>query len=76
MLDQNLDNLHKYKTDVVSTGAKLFQIDSNDPEMFVIVISSILRTKFIEMEILDASEVYRVLNQVLLIQLGMRTPDL
>ena len=40
------------------------------------VISSILRKKFIEMDIFDHSEVYQVLRQVQLIMLGMRTPDL
>ena len=35
-----------------------------------------MRTKFIEMDIFDHSEVYIILRQIQLIILGMRTPDL
>jgi len=40
------------------------------------VISTVLRRKFIEMDIFDPSEAYKVLKQVQLTMLGMRTPDL
>ena len=40
------------------------------------VISTILRRKFIDMDIFDASEAYKVLNRIQLTQLGMRIPDL
>lgn len=35
-----------------------------------------LRKKFIEMEIFDQSEAYKILRNIQMIQLGMRTPDL
>ena len=76
MFEQDEDNIHKYQSDVVITGSKKFQIDRDDSEQFVIVVSSVLRKKFIETDILDSSEVYKVLSQIELIMLGMRTPDL
>ena len=51
-------------------------MELDDPEKYVIVVSSIMRTKFIEMDIFDHSEVYIILRQIQLIILGMRTPDL
>ena len=76
MFEQDIDNIHKYQSDVVITGKKKFQIDKNDPEQFVIIVSSVLRKKFIDIDILDPSDVYKILQQIELIMLGMRTPDL
>ena len=76
MFEQDIDNIHKYQSDVVITGSKKFKIDATDPEQFVIIVSSVMRQKFIEMDILDTSEVHKVLSQIELIMLGMRTPDL
>jgi len=58
------------------TGAKKFQIHRKDLEQFVIIVSTALRKKFIENNTFDSSEVYKVLYQIELIMLGMRTPDL
>ena len=43
-------------------GSKKFQIEIDDPEQYVMVVSSIMRKKFIEMDIFDHSEVYIVLR--------------
>ena len=40
------------------------------------VISSVLRKKFVEMDLLDQSEAYKILRNIQMIMLGMRTPDL
>ena len=40
------------------------------------VISTVLRKKFVEMDLLDQSEAYKVLRSIQMIMLGMRTPDL
>ena len=62
MLEQDYDNLHKYLSDVVVAGSKKFVIDREDSEQFVIIISTVLRKKFVEKGIFDASESYKVLK--------------
>ena len=62
LLDQNLNNLHQFQSDLVFTGVKKFEVDANDKDQYVLVVSSVLRKKFIDMEILDSSEVYKCLK--------------
>ena len=40
------------------------------------IISTVLKKKFIEMDIFDESEAHKVLKRIQLILLGMRIPDL
>jgi len=40
------------------------------------VVSTVFRKKFIEMDMFEQSEAYKILRTIQIIQLGMRTPDL
>jgi len=74
-----MNNLYMYSSHVVLTGNKKFYIGDpadGDQDKYVMVISAALRLKFIEKQIFDDSEAYKVLRRVQLICLGMRKPDL
>ena len=81
--DQDLNNIYKYKSDVVLCGKKKFYLahSENNKEKiledeYIIVSSVVLRKDFIEMDIFDPNESHYVLRKAQLLQLGMRTPDL
>ena len=82
MKDQDLNNIYKYKSDVVLCGKKKFYLAHGNhqekvlEDEYIIVSSVVLRKDFIEMDIFDPGESDYVLRKVQLLQLGMRTPDL
>ena len=68
------NNLYSYVSNVLSVGRKRFELSANDPEDYIIVISSLLRMDQIDM--FDQTETYAMLRSSQQLLMAMRIPDL
>jgi hypothetical protein len=69
--------LYTYKSQVILTGKQTFSFDPQDQsELYAVVVSSLLRTKIIELGLFERSEAFSVLQVSQEHILKMRQPDL
>jgi hypothetical protein len=43
----------------------MFQLDQDDPELYALVISSMIRAELVEKDLLDRYEVHQILTQAI-----------
>lgn len=53
--------MYTYESSVILTGKQTFNFDEKDPDLYAIVVSSLLRTKIIEQCLFERSEAFSVL---------------
>lgn len=71
-----MNNIYSYKSNIVLVGQRRFKLSQDDPELYIMIISSILRKKIIELSLFGKSEAYSVLRDAQNLLMGMRIPDL
>ena len=57
-------------------GNKMFQISSDDQDIYAMVISAVLRKKVITNKVFNTYEIDKILNKAIEISFGMKIPDL
>lgn len=71
-----MNNLYSYQSDIITIGSKRFELNKDDHEEFLIVISVKINEDAIQMNLLDQQESFKILRTMQEILLAMRKPDL
>lgn len=76
LIDQQINNLYSYESNIVKIGSKRFELSKEDYEDFLVVVAAKINHDVIEKNILDQQESFKILRTMQEILLAMRKPDL
>ena len=76
MIDRVFNNLYTYESQVVLVGQKKFQVNRNDQNDYIIIISARISTRIIEKKMFEQYETFSILRGAQEIMIEMRRPDL
>ena len=76
LLDQDINNLFKYKSEVVFVGNATFELDEKDDHQNCKVVSAMFRQSFIDKDIFSNQEAFLILRRATDRAMMMRVPNL
>lgn len=76
LIDQSVNNLFSYESNIIKIGSKRFELNKDDYEDFLIVVAARINEDVVQKNILDQQESFKILRTMQEILLSMRKPDL
>ena len=76
LIDQEVNNLFSYESNIIKIGSKRFELNKDDYEDFLIVVAARINEEVVQKNILDQQESFKILRTMQEILLSMRKPDL
>lgn len=76
LIDQEMNNIYTYESNIVKIGSKRFEVNRDDYEDYIIVVAAKINDEVVDLNLLDQQETFKILRTMIEIMMYMRKPDL